>query len=374
METRFTALAAMTHGRFLIFISINGAFITSNQKSGTINAPYVGKGTDLVKKPISIVRLLALLGLLSACESVSYAREWTGKLKQNAASSFRAKQDDPSYARAKLKLSSGFGEGNVVYSPTSAMLTDFVYSHRLGDYSFYVNNALNAEDGVFKICSKSVVASTNEVEETRREDYLAHGVDVYVGAIPALEASLADHFGQKVTLNGNPGDYVLSKLTLDDRFPLPLREKSLPFEGQGSFTYASYTGVGLYASEETYSAVTIRIGQTSLAFFLPKDGIELKEFNTDFILSSSWKEGRVSATAPQFSISSSHRDTEESREIVQDCRFDFNRYGVHGEAFTINGPTAMSPEYDFSLTLDRPFFFLSSYRNLPIFIGQVTKL
>lgn len=324
----------------------------------------------LFRRSVSVLALFVLTG----CGGKTYAQEWVGKVKPVASSSFLATKDDPTYKRATKKLEKGLGEGNAVYSPASVVLTDFVYGGELDQYSSYANEALNAEQGHFRLESKSVVASTIGVEEQRRDNYVSHGIDVYVGDIPALEASLADHFGQEVRLNGNPGDYYLSKLTLDDRFPVPLNTRSLPFDGQGSFVYAHSIGQGRYADTESYSTVEINVGASSMAFFLPKEGKALKDIDTSLLFDTPWIEGRVEAFCPEFSIRSNHCDIEGSREIYQDCGFDFNRYGVHGEALTINGPTAAAPDFVFSLTLDRPFFFASYYRNLPLFVGQVTKL
>ena len=57
--------------------------------------------------------------------------------------------------------------------------------------------------------------------------------------------------------------------------------------------------------------------------------------------------------------------------------FELDKNGVTGQALaeTISGPTSVGPQdLEFDIVVDKPFYFVSTFQDIPLFAGRIVSL
>lgn len=324
-------------------------------------------------------RLLALSStlLLSSCQA-NLAIEWVNRPPVSKTQKLieAAEISSTQALFSKMVVDFGFATANKVVSPLGFFLTECLKNGDEGSLSEYkaLTEKANVKTDRFSISSLGAFASTAEIDKPVVEKYSANFASVFQGSIAELENSLKKFFGFEVKL-GNPGEYYMNSLELTDNFALPIEESAnLPFAGSGSHYFTIKKYLGSYLDGEDFFLVDLPVNNTSLRLLLPKDGIDIASINFEQIFNDDLVEGKIKAKVPEFKLKDFYLKLDSDRYISQGSEFEFSRYGVKGKAFTVNGPTSTGPEHDFEITFDRPFFFASMYKGMPLFCGSVVSL
>jgi len=232
----------------------------------------------------------------------------------------------------------------------------------------------NVEIEKFSLSSLGSIASTDSFEESVVQDYNDHLASVFVGELDELENSLNKFYDRDVSLLNN-GTYYFNSMSVEDMFYVPIEDISkLPFNKQGEFDYTTNTYQGKFVEGDNYYLIEIPIQETSLRLLISKEGVDLSSVDSSIIFQTPENAGRIKATIPEFSVEDHYFENFGERYLAQDSKFGFSRYGIEGSSFTANGPTATSPDFDFDILFNRPFYFASIYEEVPLFLGTIQSL
>lgn len=275
---------------------------------------------------------------------------------------------------------------NFLYSPLS-----FYFVYQLNNY--FENNAsleelksfasqTNVSDNnKFSFSCFPAVASTNDFDEQVINDLNSNYVSAFSGSINELSKSLSSFYGRKISLANN-GRYLLSEVSVDSQFYLPLTVK-----GKDKF-YGSKTSTVNYVSGKSSSSYQelddcylfdININKVELRVLLPKENKSTKDFDFSYLNQELQETARINYTIPEFSIENNLDLTnllgkDNGTLTFQNNSLKFNRYGIKASSFTVNGPTASDPTIDIEVKIDRPFMFSLNYLSTPLFYGEVNHL
>jgi serine protease inhibitor len=187
---------------------------------------------------------------------------------------------------------------------------------------------------------------------------------------------------------------ALTGLTLKDSFAKSKEETNFDFNNlDGSVKNTKYLSAienATYYIDESLTILNIKINATTLTF-ITSDDIDSIDLST--IGKKEQVSGEVHYKVPYFNIESSfdttflYKDFFASRFFMPDinstlvfdssfqkAKFEFDKNGVKGEA--ISGMSSIEtslPYEDISINIDKPFYFISSYQQTPLFIGKIVN-
>ena len=152
---------------------------------------------------------------------------------------------------------------------------------------------------------------------------------------------------------------------------------------------------GMYYRGSNYQMFKLPISATDLLFVLPDDGIDINSISLAKIDLVNLKFLPGSYKLPYFDVASLldtsdmlkdllHQKmiyTDIAPNVVFDSSFnqsifEFNRYGVEGKAISgIPGAGESGPEEpSFNFIVDRPFYFISLFQDIPLFSGKILAI
>lgn len=321
---------------------------------------------------------ITCLLLLASCGCGDLASEYIAKPVQSKAITPFSETESNDLILSCDDLSNEWSStaSNSVISPLSfisASLLKSGTSESLDEFKSLAEKT-NVETEKFSLSSLGSIASTDALEESVVQDYNDHLASVFVGELDELENSLNKFYDDDVALDNN-GTYYFNSLSVEDMFYIPIEDiTDLPFNKQGKFDYTINAYQGKFLEGDNYYLIEIPIYETSLRLLISKEGVDLSSVDSSVIFQSPENEGRIKATIPEFSVEDHYYKSFGERYLAQDSKFGFSRYGIEGSSFTANGPTATSPDFDFDIIFDRPFYFASIYEEIPLFLGTVQSL
>lgn len=213
--------------------------------------------------------------------------------------------------------------------------------------------------------------------------------------------------------NGNDDDFginISGALTMADSLANPFGTTDRPFTlSDGTIIQVPTTSLYeredyLYYEGANYTALVQQIEYTSLLFVLPNEGYELSDIDLTDAYKDTMENGKyygAEGYIPYFSVEESKNLTEKyykmlTKEeklcekilkykpindnlyisaVLQNSKFEFNKYGVKGESITtiqVAGDSAEDPVKEIkTFECDRPFYAVSIYDNFPLFAMRI---
>lgn len=150
-----------------------------------------------------------------------------------------------------------------------------------------------------------------------------------------------------------------------------------------------------YDEDRHFQVVQLPIRRTSLIFVVPDENIELSTISFKDIDLSRMEYKSVELTVPFFKVALQEYDIASfmRSKLINVTPFDkiitgagflslsknvfeFNRYGVSGQSITMSGAPSSAPPIDdfIQLTVDRPFYAISTYNNQALFSLKIVEI
>lgn len=286
-------------------------------------------------------------------------------------------------------------EGDKYYvSQENSYIKSLVLIQNVGDVLVFDNDKVKSfEDTYIQFAKSKGSTAASDVQKILKER-IGLTIDV------PFKNESDDYYG--INING--------ALTLVDSVDNPLGTSDQPFTLKDGTTIDVPT-TSLYEREDylyyegaNYTAVRQQIEYTSLLFVLPNEGYELSDINLTDAYKDIMENGKyygVNGYIPYFSVEKSQDLTSDYYKlltldeklcdkvlkdnpinddlvvsaVLQNSKFEFNKYGVKGESITTiqaAGDAAEDPEKEIkTFECNRPFYAISIYDNFPLFAMKI---
>lgn len=213
------------------------------------------------------------------------------------------------------------------------------------------------------------------------------------------------------------GAFAFNCLKVKDKSSYDLTEEKQTFRNldgtskEMEFVSDNFRGKFYNDEENKVYIFDLNIYPTNLMIILPYEGVDINIVNLnrlDLFLENA-EEMTLHVNMPPFSLSSGlvnysylldkydfnyeNKPYDKSIELVtkdtsyfdeslfftnfyQSATFSFDENGIEGEAVSIigAGDMASDPSYDLEIDVDRPFYAISLYKDLPLFVNKITNL
>ena len=294
--------------------------------------------------------------------------------------------------------------GDLGYSDYEAMMA--VYKNYMESINFITEDGLTSiksfsalalvdvpqyrDDGLKKLCKNgyisSIHATVSDLYKTARTLFNAEiGLDMDFESIlkTVTENNIVAFTG--LTLVDSFSEY--KKATFANSRILFNNEKQV--DGLRSTEM-----VNGYFKDETIEMVNFSINCTDLIFIVPSNDINTFDISS---INLSWMTQKFGTLeVPYFDVDTTIDTTDMNESILSpyiimedigmedyefansfcQSKFEFDEGGVKGQAIAVSIaiPTSAPSEPEFHFIVDRPFYFISSYQGIPLFIGKIISL
>ena len=267
-----------------------------------------------------------------------------------------------------------------VYSPLADYCAGLIEKGFKRNSSYFnefrsVVETLNLNYDSFSLSCQGAFASNIEIEKSVQEAMNQSYVTTFVGNDSAVKNGLREFYGRDIPVAYDSAS--LSIVDVVDYFKEPLKVEGYEFfqEPEGAKQYDSlltYSELG-YEVDDLFSKVRIQIQETVLSILVPEDGYE---FSPDSLLTWNGVEGKARIKLPEFSVSKSATFNDELGRpyVAQDSTFAFSRFGAVAKSAHRNTDVLAMDDYDFQLSVSKPFYFALSFHDVPLFIGHVSHI
>lgn len=331
--------------------------------------------------------MITLALVLSGCASIPSlslesssveAVEWIAQISaRNEVPSFSKTEEE--LIRSALSVGSSVIKQNqedAVFSPLSYAAMKAMEGGQweaVGSLTEKCNFELNP---YLSLVCQNAMASLHEIAEETIEKSIANHVSVFIDPdLASLNGRLSRYFEREIALSDIDVAYI-NQLTLKDSFYEPWLGETLSFEGKEDMVFASNSLASCRFYENEFSTyLKIHIGRTELSIAYPKDGHTLSQINVeDWLGFVDYENATARIAIPEFRVSYDYAENGvPGVNITQSAEFSFDREGVRGQAISISAPTSSGQEPPHSFVVDRPFYFLSSFEGIPLFVGSFGK-